>query len=77
MFNVPNDTKLYTVLDEITETGTYAVTPAIKRWQAQWSELEFKAPKFTAQLTDNETTITHENNGQIAKANLGWREVLS
>jgi hypothetical protein len=76
VFTVPNETKLYTLLEDVGATGVYAITPALKREHTSPEVINFINPSITAVLNDNETTITHEGNGLLATATLSWREYL-
>jgi hypothetical protein len=76
IFTVPNDPKVYTLLEGINGVGTYDVVPALKTSQVSGVPLNFKNPVFTAVLTTNETTITSEESGMINKATIQWRETI-
>ena len=77
VFTLPNDTKLYTLLDDLTGSGTYSVTPALKKDHSKVSVVNFTNPVITAFLDGNETTISHEGNGSIATATLTWSEHIA
>lgn len=76
IFTLPNDPKVYTVLEDINGVGTYDIVPALKVAQVSTSPLNFKTPAFTAVLTTNETTTTSEDNGLIHRATIQWRETI-
>jgi hypothetical protein len=77
VFNVPNETKLYTLSETVSGNGVYDIIPALKRSHSSYSPLNFINPVLTAVLDGNETVITHEGNGMIASATLTWREHLT
>ncbi|MGZ7642483.1 hypothetical protein [Vibrio parahaemolyticus] len=77
VFTVPNDTKLYTVLEQVDKGGTYAITPALKKAHSKTEPVNFMNPVITAVLDSNETTIEHQGNGKIAKATISWTEHLT
>ncbi|MCQ9070510.1 hypothetical protein [Vibrio alginolyticus] len=77
VFTVLNDTKLYTVLEQVGEGGTYAINPSLKTSHAQTEPVNFMNPVITAVLDSNETTIEHQGNGQLASATISWTEYLT
>jgi hypothetical protein len=77
VFNVPNEPKLYILIDEVNGNGLYDIIPALKAPHTTPEVLNFISPTITAILDGNETTITHEGNGSLASATLSWREQLT
>ena len=78
VFNLPNETKLYTILETLLQTGNSSLTivPAVKVSHSSSEILNFTDPKFTAILNSNETTITHTQGGLISSAVISWSELL-
>ncbi len=78
VFTLPNESKLYTILDDIPTSGNPSVdiVPAIKNSHAASEPINFRNPKFTAILDINETTIIHGSSGFIPTAVIAWSEVL-
>lgn len=76
VFTVPNETKLYTVLEDIVGDGVYSITPSFRIEHVNLEEVNFINPVITALLDENETTITHEGNGKLASASISWTEAL-
>lgn len=76
VFNCPNDTKLYTCLTDITNSGVIQIVPEIRTTLNISDVLDFKTPKFTAILDSSESTIQHTENGLISSATLNWVESL-
>lgn len=79
VFNVPNETKLYTLGETLNGNtlGVYSMTPALKIAHTSPEVLNFINPTVTAVLEGNDTTITHEGNGLLATATLTWTESLT
>ncbi|KAB0285472.1 hypothetical protein F2P58_23465 [Vibrio fortis] len=79
VFTVPNDTKLYTLLDDLetNETSALTFTPAFKKAHVNLEEINFMAPVITALLDSNETTVVHQGNGKLSTATISWREQLT
>ncbi|AVF60149.1 MULTISPECIES: hypothetical protein [Vibrio harveyi group] len=76
VFNLPNDSKLYTVVENVGGDGNYTIIPALRTDHVNLEQANFKAPIITALLDGNETTIEHEGNGQLASATISWSESL-
>ncbi|AUR69701.1 hypothetical protein [Vibrio cholerae] len=76
VFTVPNDTKVYTVLENIDGDGVFSIVPSLKKPQQHLAEANFKNPHITALLDGNETTIQHSEGGLIAEATLSWTELM-
>jgi len=76
VFTVPNDTKLYTLLENVGGSGSYEIIPALRRAVPMTAPLNFLNPSITALLDGNETTIEHSGNGIMAQASLSWSEAL-
>lgn len=78
VFTLPNDTKLYTLLEPIDlNYGYYDIVPALKIPHSTSEKLNFKTPVLTAVLDGNETTIRHEGNGKIATCSISWSELIN
>lgn len=77
VFTVPNETKLYTLLETANGSGDYPIVPALKLSHAQAEVVNFMNPVITVSLDSNEVTINHESNGQIATATIAWTEALN
>lgn len=77
VFTLPNDTKLYTLLEDVDGDGTYSIVPSLKKSQANLAEANFKNPHITAILDSNETTIRHSEGGLLAEASISWTERIT
>ena len=76
VFNVPNDTKMYTCLSDTVSGGTIQVVPNIRVPIQNDAILNFIDPSLTVIMDSNASTITHTENGLIATATLNWTESL-
>jgi len=78
VFTLPNETKLYTIIDDIPLYGnpSVGIVPALKIQHNINEDINFINPKFTVILDTNNTTITHNNGGLISSVILTWTEEL-
>ena len=78
VFTLPNETKLYTILDDVSSAGnsTVDIIPSLKIQHSINETINFINPKFTVILDTNNTTITHTHGGLISSVTLNWTEEL-
>lgn len=78
IFTVPNDTKVYTTLDDLSPTGNtnLKIVPAMKKVHVANEPINFVNPAITVLLDATDTTIIHSEGGLVSEATIMWTELL-
>ena len=75
-FTIPNDTKVYYILDTIEYGGIVEIYPALRNNILSNATLNFISPVITARFDEDKQIITFSENGFVLEANVSFKEAL-
>jgi hypothetical protein len=75
-FTVPNDTKIYYILNTVVGGETAIIYPALRQDILVNSTIEFINPVITARFKEDSQTVDFTENGFIIESTMEWNEVL-
>ncbi|EDM66194.1 hypothetical protein PE36_00315 [Moritella sp. PE36] len=77
MITFLNDTKIYTVLENVIGGGTMKIYPALRQAQLSNSTIEAVNPVITAKFTDDSQSYSLTENGFQLESSMEWVEHLA
>jgi len=75
-FTLPNDSKIYHIVDSIDRDGSVEIYPALMQKQLVNSVVEFTDPQITCRLDDELPTIDYSENGVIVETSINFIEAM-
>lgn len=75
-FTIPNDTKVYTVLNTISSNQTADINPPLRKNLANGAILQFNRVPIVAYLNEDSITNTFIESGLIIQTTFSFKEVL-
>lgn len=75
-FTLPNDSKIYHLLEDVDGNGSYSIFPPLQQSQLTGAIVNFKTPVISCRIDNDKPQITHSEQGIITETTLSFIEAF-